>query len=266
MVNEREHARAKRLRQRLLFGTVADLYDSSRPSYSDAVIDHLVDRAGLGESSLVLEVGCGTGQLTRRLASRGVMLTAIDIAPSMVAAARKRAGAGSVTFHATSFENLEAEAGSFDLIVSADAFHWIDPGLRFAKSARLLRASSGWLAVLSLVQVYDEPLRTALQKMWVARSDDGGAWLEEPRRSIAEDIGGSGLFRAPIEEVAYSFRATMGLVEVLDLENTRATSLSWRDDDRRAFTDELRGQLRTETIELTQVATVTMAQTRLEHR
>lgn len=262
MVVEGERARAKRLRQRLLFGTVADLYDSSRPSYSDVVVDHLVERAELGDTSRVLEVGCGTGQLTRRLAARGVLLTAIDIAPSMVTAAPKRVGAGSVTFHATSFEELETDAGSFDLIVSADAFHWVDPELRFAKTTGLLRPGSGWLAVLSLQQVYDEPLRTALQRMWVARSDDGGAWLEEPRRTIAEAIGDSGLFRSPVEEVAFSSRVTMDSSTVLDLENTRATSLGWRDDDRRAFTEELGGQLMAETVELTQVATVTMAQTR----
>ena len=75
---------------------------------------------------------------------------------------------------ATSFEDLAAEDGSFDAIVAADAFHWIDPELRFSKSARLL-SPSGWLAVLSFQHIYDEPLQTALQKMWVARSDDGGS-------------------------------------------------------------------------------------------
>jgi hypothetical protein len=53
----------------------------------------------------------------------------------MIAAARRRVCSGSVTFQATSFEDLAAEDGLFDAIVSADAFHWIDPEVRFSKSA-----------------------------------------------------------------------------------------------------------------------------------
>jgi hypothetical protein len=83
-------------------------------------------------------------------------------------------------------------------MVSADAFHWIDPELRFSKSARLL-SPRGWLAVLALQHVYDEPLKTALQEMWVARSDDGGTWLTRPGPTIAEIIGESGYFGTPVE-------------------------------------------------------------------
>jgi ubiquinone/menaquinone biosynthesis C-methylase UbiE len=45
--------------------------------------------AGIGPGADVLEVGCGTGQLTRQLAGRSLELTAIDIGPAMTAAARR---------------------------------------------------------------------------------------------------------------------------------------------------------------------------------
>jgi ubiquinone/menaquinone biosynthesis C-methylase UbiE len=255
---ETEAGRGKRRRQRVLFDSVAELYDAARPVYPDDAVDYLVRAAGLGSESTVLDVGCGTGQLTGKLAARGVVLTAIDIGPSMIAAARQRVRGGSVTFQATSFEDLAADDGSFNAIVSADAFHWIDPELRFSKSARLLRPS-GWLGVLSLQHFHDEPLRTALQKMWVARSDDGGTWLSRPGPAIAEIIGESGYFGTAVE-TSYSTRLSVPASSVVDLENTRATSLSWPDDERRAFTEELRGHLTTESAGLTQVATVTMAQ------
>src|SRR5260221_12665680 len=95
--------------------------------------------------------------------------------------------------------------------------------------------------------------------MWVARSDDGGPWLSRPGPRIAEIIGESGYFGTAVE-TSYSTRLSVPASSVVDLENTRATSLSWPDDERRAFTEELRGHLTTESVGLTQVATVTMAQ------
>jgi len=263
MMIETEAGREKRRRQRVLFDSVAELYDASRPVYTDDAVDYLVRTAGLDSASAVLEVGCGTGQLTHELAARGLMLTAVDIGPSMIAAARRRVHSGSVTFQATSFEDLAAKDGSFNAIVSADAFHWIDPELKFSKSARLL-SPGGWLAVLSLQHFYDEPLKTVLQKMWVARSDDGGTWLRRPGPTTAEIIGESGFFGTAVE-TSYSTRLSVSASSVVDLENTRATSLSWPDDERRAFAEKLRDHLPAETVGLMQVETVTMAQVARRH-
>ncbi|MGH9028008.1 MAG: class I SAM-dependent methyltransferase, partial [Acidimicrobiales bacterium] len=211
-------------------------------------------------SSSVLEVGCGTGQLARQLAARGVDVTAIDIGPTMVAMARRRETSGSVAFQVISFEEYAADDGSFDLIVSADALHWIDPEVKFCKSARLLR-TGGRLALLSIEQVYDEPLRTELQAIWVARSDDTGAWLREPGPTIAEAISDSGLFETPIE-TRLPTRRWLPALSVIDLECTRATYLGWDENARRAFTEELSSLLRSNPVELTEVAAVTLAQPR----
>lgn len=88
---------------------------------------------------MVLEVGCGTGQLTERLAGFGFSLTAIDIGPSMIATARRRLDGSAVSFQVASFEDFAAADACFDLIVSGTAFHRVDPEVKFCKSARLLR-------------------------------------------------------------------------------------------------------------------------------
>ena len=86
----------------------------------------------------MLEIGCGTGQLTRQLAGRGLNVTAIDIGGAMTEAARCNVADPMVRFQASSFEEFTG-GGHFDLIVSAAAFHWVDPGIGWAKAARLLR-------------------------------------------------------------------------------------------------------------------------------
>ena len=60
--------------------------------------------AGVGRGDPVLEVGCGTGQLTRQLVTSGCALTAVDLGPAMVARARRNVPDG-VTFVVSPFED-----------------------------------------------------------------------------------------------------------------------------------------------------------------
>ncbi len=253
---ETEQQRSKRRYQRALFDGVAGLYHASRPGYPPRMVEFVVATAGLDAGGAVLEVGCGTGQLTEPLAHFGFGLTAIDIGPSMIAAARRRLAGAAVSFEVASFEELDRADATFDLIISGAAFHWIDPEVRFAKSARLLRPG-GWLAVLDIGERYDDPLGAALAGMWAARDDTGGAWVT--RAPDAEVIAGTGLFGAPVCR-ADRQRFTRPAEVVIDVENTRATSLSWPDDARQEFSQELRRHLGSAAqAHLTLETTVTMA-------
>ena len=137
---ESERDRARRHYQRTLFDGIADRYEASRPGYPAHVIEFVAATAGLNAGAAVLEIGCGTGQLTERLSGLRIRLTAIDIGPALVAAARRRAG-DAASFEVTSFEELTAADASFDLVNSSAAFHWIDPEVGFSKAARVLRTA-----------------------------------------------------------------------------------------------------------------------------
>jgi ubiquinone/menaquinone biosynthesis C-methylase UbiE len=258
MAAETDQERSRRLHQRMLFDSVAQLYDASRLGYPSDLVEFVIATAATGAGSAVLEVGCGTGQLTESLAGHGLRLTAIDIGSSMVAAARRRLDGLAISFQVSSFEDFSAADASFDLIISGNAYHWVDPDVRFRKPARLLRPG-GWLALLDTVERCDDPFGTALLGMWTARSDDGTAGARQPHFADTEVIAGTGLFETPVYEM-HTQRIVRSAEEVIGVENTRATSLSWPADVRRQFTAELRHHLRADTeVHLTQQTSLTMA-------
>jgi ubiquinone/menaquinone biosynthesis C-methylase UbiE len=260
MALETEQQRITRLRQRTLFDGVAQLYEATRPGYPAEIVEFLAATGGVGRGSSVLEVGCGTGQLTARLAEYGFDLTAIDIGQAMIAAARQRLADAAISFQVSSFEDFAAADSSFDLIASATAFHWIDPEIRFSKSARLLRPG-GWLALLAAGGRYDDPLETALHAMWVARSEDK-AWSTRRPPADADAILSSGLFDRPVHR-AHQYRTTVTADNVVGVENTRAVTLSWPAHVREAFTAELRGHLGSlARVPVTVQTTLTMARLR----
>ena len=61
-----------------VFDDVAAEYDRHRPAYPDELVDQACRVAGIGSGDHVLEVGCGSGQLTRGLAARGLHVTALE--------------------------------------------------------------------------------------------------------------------------------------------------------------------------------------------
>lgn len=258
---ETQTERSRRHHRRALFDSVADLYEATRPGYAHRIVDFVVTTAEVGPGSRTLEVGCGTGQLTESLARFGLDLTAIDIGPSMIETAKRRLADSPVTFLVTSFEDFPGGDASFDLIISATAFHWVDPDIKFRKPARLLRPG-GWLALLSAGERYDDPFGAALRDMWIARSRQGDTWRKAPQvgeTAIADDAD---LFEAPVH-MTDTRRIVLPVETVIGVENTRATSLSWSDEVRREFTQEMRRHLRSQTeVHLTRETSLTMARAR----
>src|SRR5262245_12346823 len=76
---ETERERATRRRQRTEFDQIAALYEATRPGYPRELVEFIAQTAGLSPGSPVLEIGCGTGQLTEHLAGIGLQVTAIDL-------------------------------------------------------------------------------------------------------------------------------------------------------------------------------------------
>src|SRR3954469_8805397 len=134
-----------------VFDEVPELYDRVRPGYPDQLFSDLASIAGLGEGSLVLEVGCGTGQATRSLAALNVSVTAVEPGAGMVAVARRRLEAlRKVEIEESSFEEWDDRSRRFHLLLAASSWHWVDPSIGWRRAHDVLHRG-GWMALIGHV-------------------------------------------------------------------------------------------------------------------
>ena len=137
------------------FNTAAVLYEDVRPGYPEELIRDVINLSELNGHSRILEVGCGTGKATQPFAECGYELVCLDIGADLIAVAKEKLKTfPNVSFVEQAFEAWKPE-GRFDLIISATAFHWVDPKVRYLKASEVLKAN-GFLAVFSNQHVRKE--------------------------------------------------------------------------------------------------------------
>ena len=133
---------------RWVFNRMAEFY-AARPPYPAALVDALVDLAGpIG--SRVGDLGAGIGHLALPIAARGFDVVAIEAAQSMLDELRASAAARGIALRAlhAAAEQLPLEPGCLDLVVVADALHFLDTELTARQIARVL-APDGALALVT---------------------------------------------------------------------------------------------------------------------
>ena len=186
------------------FRLVADVYERSRPEYPDGAVSWLV-----GDEPLdVVDLGAGTGKLTRSLARLGHRVTAVEPLPEMLD--QLRAAVPGVTALEGSAEAIPLDDASVDAVTCAQAFHWFDHPAAIAEMARVLRP--GGHAAL----------------VWNAR-DDRVPWIAELSAAIgaetvndldvSPEFDASGLFE-PVEQADFDH------AQPLDRESLRELVLS----------------------------------------
>ncbi len=133
------------------FNAIATEYDRNRPTYPDALVDRACRLACIGPGDRVLEIGCGTGQLTGALLARGLCVTALEPGGQLLAiAAENLRDAGDVEYLNARLEDVELPRERYRAVFSASAIHWVDPDLSWRAIADAL-APGGTLALLQYV-------------------------------------------------------------------------------------------------------------------
>lgn len=122
-----------------IFGTDVAGYESGRPAYPEALFAILADRCGLTPGAVILEIGPGTGQATRRLLEMGASrLVAVEPDPALAAHLRSW-GVQQLEVEQAGFGPDLGGSQAFDLIVAATSFHWLESVPALATVRRLLR-------------------------------------------------------------------------------------------------------------------------------
>jgi SAM-dependent methyltransferase len=119
------------------FGHNASDYERARPSYPPDAVQFLVGQLGLAPGRVAVDVGAGTGKLTRLLVDSGATIVAVEPVTAMRALLTE--GLPGVTVADATAADLPFESGSVDGIVCAQAFHWFATVATLQEFARVLR-------------------------------------------------------------------------------------------------------------------------------
>jgi SAM-dependent methyltransferase len=164
------------------FASAADVYERARPSYPQDAIDWLVAQTELGPGRTVVDLGAGTGKLTRLLLPTGARVVAVEPIAEM------RAHIDGAEVLAGTAEAIPLPDGSADVVTVAQAFHWFDHDRALPEIHRVLRAGGSLVLVWNMRDL-DDPLQRGVEDLLRPMRSEvpgqiEGAWREPLSRSV----------------------------------------------------------------------------------
>lgn len=202
------------------FGPAAGTYERGRPTYPATALNWLLP-PGLPR---VLDLGAGTGKLTRSLTERGLPVTAVDPSDGMLTELRRILPA--VPAHRGSAEDIPLPDGSVDVVLVAQAWHWVDPARAAPEIARVL-SPGGRLGLL-----------------WNVRDEHNADWVHR----LGEIIDGAEQGRStavgppfgPVETAEFRWTDTVSPDGLIDLVASRSQVILLPPDQRAALLAQVR--------------------------
>jgi SAM-dependent methyltransferase len=169
----------------LSFDAVARDYERHRPDYPPEAVAWLAERLGVGSGTRVLDLGAGTGKLTRALVELGADVVAVEPGTKMLA--ELRAAVPGARGLLGSAESIPLPDGTVDVAAAGQAYHWFDPARALPELHRVLRGGGG-LALLWNWWDLDDPTQKRLAALsGRARGDfaslPGEPWFAETGRT-----------------------------------------------------------------------------------
>ncbi len=201
------------------FGAAAHIYERGRPPYPPEAVDWLLPPG----TPRVVDLGAGTGKLTRELVARRLPVTAVDPSEGMLAELRRVLPG--VPAHLGSAERIPLPDDTADAVLVAQAWHWTDPERAVPEIARVL-SPGGRLGLL-----------------WNLR-DESVDWV----RRLGLVIGGAGQDRdtgigppfGPVETREFRWTHHLGRDELLDMVASRSHVILRPPDERAAVRAQVR--------------------------
>ena len=127
------------------FGSDANRYERARPGYPEAMVKRILE---VSPGHDVVDVGCGTGIAARQFRSAGCRIIGVEPDERMADLARQ----SGLQVEVATFENRDPAGRAFDMVIAAQAWHWVDPVLGAAKAAEALRHGGRFAAFWNAFQ------------------------------------------------------------------------------------------------------------------
>lgn len=215
------------------FGTSTELYEKIRPEYPEAAVAALVSALGIARGRVVVDVGAGTGKLTRALVPTGATLIAVEPLAEM----RERLAESvptAVPFDGTA-ERMALRDGSAHAIIVAQAFHWFDGERALAEFHRVL-VPGGRVGLIWNVRDRRAPWVAAFDALVDAVDPDRpdhqtGKWRAAFDRTL--------LF-GPLEEREFAYAQTLTPAEFVDRARTVSSIAALPETERERLLDRFR--------------------------
>lgn len=144
-----------RQRESELFNQMADYYDKYRPGYPQEIITAIIKKANLVAGSKLLEIGAGSGKATKQFSDFGFEILCIEPGVNLVNLGNENFKGKTIKFIASRFEDYSAPSEYFDVIFSAQAFHWVDQPIGYKKCAGTIK-KGGYLAPFWNIDIFND--------------------------------------------------------------------------------------------------------------
>lgn len=207
------------------FNQVAQLYNAARPSYPLDLIEDVVRLAPLSATAQILEIGAGTGKATLPFAQRGYTLHCLEPGDQMATVAAENLRAyPKVTLETVTFEDWPLQAATYDLVMSAQAFHWVDPEVGYRKAAQALKPTGSLALIWNIADEASSEVAQELDQIYTAHADWRLQPFEERQKEKAQELSNSPYFLTPtVKQYAWSQHYTTQ--QYLDLVATQSDYL-----------------------------------------
>jgi ubiquinone/menaquinone biosynthesis C-methylase UbiE len=218
------------------FDGVAERYHAFRPGYPTELIEDICRYSGIQPDGRILEIGSGTGKATLMFAQKGYSILCLEPGQNLIEVAERNLAAyPQVRFVKARFEEWNSDLLKFDLVISAQAFHWVPEEVRYEKTASILKKRGYLAAFWNMYPGMDHEIRPALDQIYRQIAPElakAPKPMNETTESIANSIRSSGYFKkVVIRKHPWSLRYTTK--EYLGLLNTYSDHLRLSERKRR---------------------------------